>query len=233
MKTNNLILKISFLVLISTIIISCQKVVYEKFAENDSYWAKTETINSLPALCSNLDVDIAIIGGGYTGLSAAYHLAKMNPDLKIVVFEAKTLGSGASGRNGGMVLPSLLDEYSDNETFKWTYDLSVENMKFIDSLSKALNIDIDLVLDGYCETIYREDDVQEYEDYVDEANDAGIPLEFWDKQKTKEKLGTDLYFGAMFDPNGGSIHALKLVNLFKYDQKLNKCLNKDELQHPV
>jgi len=215
MKTNNLILKISFLVLISTIIISCQKVVYEKFAENDSYWAKTETINSLPALCSNLDVDIAIIGGGYTGLSAAYHLAKMNPDLKIVVFEAKTLGSGASGRNGGMVLPSLLDEYSDNETFKWTYDLSVENMKFIDSLSKALNIDIDLVLDGYCETIYREDDVQEYEDYVDEANDAGIPLEFWDKQKTKEKLGTDLYFGAMFDPNGGSVHALKLVNLFK------------------
>jgi len=150
MKKINLISKICFLVLISTIIISCQKVVYQKFASNDSYWAKTETIRSLPALSSDLDIDIAIIGGGYTGLSSAYHLAKMNPDLKIVVFEAKTLGSGASGRNGGMVLTSLLDNYTDIETFKWTYDLSVENIKFIDSLSKALNINCDLVLNGYC-----------------------------------------------------------------------------------
>lgn len=139
----------------------------------------------------------------------------MNPDLKIVVFEAKTLGSGASGRHGGMLLSSLLDEYEDEETLKWTYDLSVKNMQFIDSLSEALNIDCDLVLNGYCETIFREEDVQEYKDFVTEANQAGIPLEFWDKQKTKEKLGTDLYYGAMFDPNGGSVHAVKLIKLLK------------------
>lgn len=185
------------------------------FVDNDSFWAKSEIISVNPALDTDLKVDVAIIGGGYTGLSSAYHLAKMNPDLKIVVFEAKTNGSGASGRHGGMVLSSLLDKHSDDKSFKWTYDLSVNNMKFIDSLSKALNINCSLVLNGYCETIIREDDVTEYKEYIQKANTAGIPLEFWDKQKVKEKLGTDLYYGAMFDPNGGSVHAVKLIKLLK------------------
>jgi glycine/D-amino acid oxidase-like deaminating enzyme len=197
------------------IVINYESFDIKDFADNDSYWAKTETISVNPPLNENLKVDVAIIGGGYTGLSSAYHLAKMNPGLKIVLFEAKTLGSGASGRHGGMVLPSLLDEYTDYETFKLNYDVSVKNMQFIDSLSKALNINCDLILNGYCETIFREEEVQAYKDYVAEANEAGIPLEFWDKQKTKERLGTDLYFGAMFDPNGGSVHAIKLVKLLK------------------
>ncbi|HAN78392.1 MAG TPA: FAD-binding oxidoreductase [Bacteroidales bacterium] len=201
--------------IIAIFITSCEVVKVERFTDNDSYWAKSETIAVNQGLAANIDVDIAIIGGGYTGLSSAYHLAKNNPGLKIAVFEAKTLGSGASGRHGGMVLSSLLDEYTDKETFKWTYDLSVANMRFIDSLSKAFNIPCNLVLNGYCETIFDEDDVQDYVDYVKEANAAGIPLEFWNKTKTKEKLGTDLYFGAMYDPNGGSVHAVKLIKLLK------------------
>ena len=205
----------TLIIIAALVFVGCETLKIEKFADNDSYWAKSETISVNSALKADLKVDVAIIGGGYTGLSSAYHLAKMNPNLKIAVFEAKTLGSGASGRHGGMVLSSLLDEYSDNETFKWTYDLSVNNMKFIDSLSKALNMNCDLVLNGYCETIFREEDVAEYKDYVQQANKAGIPLEFWDKQKTKEKLGTDLYFGAMYDPNGGSVHAVKLIKLLK------------------
>ncbi len=215
MKKHFLLASMGAVVIISTFLISCEKLKIDKFANNDSFWAKSETIGVNPSLNADLKVDIAIIGGGYTGLSSAYHLAKMNPNLKIVVFEAKTIGSGASGRHGGMVLSSLLDEYSDLEIFKWTYDLSVNNMKFIDSLSKAMNMNCDLVLNGYCETIFREDDVTDYKEYVKDANQAGIPLEFWNKEKTKEKLGTDLYFGAMYDPNGGSVHAVKLVKLMK------------------
>ncbi|HRR18180.1 MAG TPA: FAD-dependent oxidoreductase [Ignavibacteriales bacterium] len=208
------IVTISLLIIISTFV-AYERVEISDFSNNNSYWVKSESLSVNPALNTNLKVDIAIIGGGYTGLSSAYHLAKMNPNLKIVVFEAKTLGSGASGRHGGMILPTLLDEYEDEKTFKLTYDLSVKNMHFIDSLSKAFNIDCNLVLNGYCETIYRKEDVQKYKDYVEEANKAGIPLEFWNKQKTQEKLGTGLYYGAIFDPNGGSVHAVKLIKLLK------------------
>ena len=47
--------------------------------------------------------DVAIIGGGFSGLWSAYHLLKLNPKLSIVIFEAKSIGYGASGRNGGWV----------------------------------------------------------------------------------------------------------------------------------
>jgi glycine/D-amino acid oxidase-like deaminating enzyme len=194
---------------------NCQKVKVDKFTDNNSYWAKTEIIGVNPAINSDLNVDFAIIGGGLTGLSAAYHLAKMFPNIKIVLFEAKTVGNGASGRNGGMLLPSLIDEYYDLETLAWNYEISIKSLNFIDSLAKALQMPCDLELNGYCEVIVYEQDTGLYKDYIKQANMAGIPLEYWDKQKTKQMLGTDYYYGAMYDPNGGSVHPMKLIHLLK------------------
>ena len=54
-----------------------------------------------PALPGSLDVDVAIVGAGYTGLWTAYYLAEADPSLRIVVLEAEVAGFGASGRNGG------------------------------------------------------------------------------------------------------------------------------------
>lgn len=54
-----------------------------------------------PALGGNLDVDVAIVGAGFTGLWTAYYLAKADPSLRIAVLEAEFAGFGASGRNGG------------------------------------------------------------------------------------------------------------------------------------
>jgi hypothetical protein len=57
------------------------------------------------ALPGPLDVDVAIVGGGFTGLWTAYYLAKADPSLRIVVLEKDIVGFGASGRNGGWVSP--------------------------------------------------------------------------------------------------------------------------------
>jgi glycine/D-amino acid oxidase-like deaminating enzyme len=54
-----------------------------------------------PALPGDLDVDVAVVGAGYTGLWTAYYLAEADPSLRIVVLEAEVAGYGASGRNGG------------------------------------------------------------------------------------------------------------------------------------
>lgn len=54
-----------------------------------------------PALTADIDVDVAIIGAGYTGLWTAYYLQKRNPNLSIAILEAEVAGFGASGRNGG------------------------------------------------------------------------------------------------------------------------------------
>ena len=54
-----------------------------------------------PSLPGPLEADVAIVGGGYTGLWTAYYLAGLRPELTIVVLEAAFAGYGASGRNGG------------------------------------------------------------------------------------------------------------------------------------
>ena len=63
-----------------------------------------------PALAGDIDVDVAIIGAGYTGLWTAYYLKTRSPDLRVAVLEAETAGFGASSRNGGWVIGGLLGE---------------------------------------------------------------------------------------------------------------------------
>lgn len=72
-----------------------------------TYWNQNSEndFKILPALEKNLSCDIAIIGGGYAGLSTALELKEKYPNLNISLFEDKTLGFGASGRNGGWLVP--------------------------------------------------------------------------------------------------------------------------------
>ncbi len=63
-----------------------------------------------PSLEHELDVNVAIIGAGYTGLWTAYYLKRQAPELNIAIIEAQTAGFGASGRNGGWLMGNLLGE---------------------------------------------------------------------------------------------------------------------------
>ena len=71
-------------------------------AHVESYWAATagDEVSGADPVRADIDADLAIIGGGYTGLSAAYHLAR-DFGIKAHVLEANRIGWGCSGRNGG------------------------------------------------------------------------------------------------------------------------------------
>jgi glycine/D-amino acid oxidase-like deaminating enzyme len=184
------------------------------FDPNTSYWS-TEQPPPAPPLKENINVDIAIVGGGYTGLSAALHLAQSDPDLEIVILEARQVGHGASGRNGGLVLsqtgPETMAIAYDNETHKWTYDLTTRSMKKIKSLADKSGINCELKLDGSCYTILNPEDLSYYEEYAAAARKMGIPLELWDRKRTVQALGTMRYCGCVFDPNSGQVHPMKWV----------------------
>ncbi|MDQ3619964.1 MAG: FAD-binding oxidoreductase, partial [Actinomycetota bacterium] len=68
-----------------------------------SFWLETcgDDLTPRPALGADEQVDVAIVGGGYTGLWTAYYLAQVDPSLRIAVLEKEIAGFGASGRNGG------------------------------------------------------------------------------------------------------------------------------------
>ncbi|HKT02876.1 MAG TPA: FAD-dependent oxidoreductase [Rugosimonospora sp.] len=68
-----------------------------------SFWMSTvdDDLAPRPAVPGDLDVDVAIVGGGYTGLWTAYYLARTDPSVRVAVLESEICGFGASGRNGG------------------------------------------------------------------------------------------------------------------------------------
>src|SRR5689334_16718429 len=70
-----------------------------------SYWHETVDLSHpRPALHGTIDADVAIIGGGYCGLSTALYLKRAQPGLRVVVLERAVCGYGASGRNGGFAM---------------------------------------------------------------------------------------------------------------------------------
>ncbi|MFN8162084.1 MAG: FAD-binding oxidoreductase [Solirubrobacterales bacterium] len=72
------------------------------------YWQDTSIHVPRPGVTGHDDFDLAIVGGGYTGLWTAYHLLESEPSMRIAVIERETIGFGASGRNGGFAM-TLLD----------------------------------------------------------------------------------------------------------------------------
>jgi len=83
-----------------------------------SFWLETagDSLVPRPSLQRSSEVDIAILGGGYSGLWTAYYLLRANPDLRIAILEKEIVGFGASGRNGGWcssrfpITPRVLQE---------------------------------------------------------------------------------------------------------------------------
>ena len=73
----------------------------------------------LPALAGDVDADVVVVGGGYTGLWTAWEIAEAEPNARVVVLEAERCGMGPSGRNGGFLsslwlyLPLLRGEYGE------------------------------------------------------------------------------------------------------------------------
>jgi gamma-glutamylputrescine oxidase len=188
------------------------------FESNPSFWARSQPSQN-PPLRAHVTVDVAVIGGGFTGLSSAYYIRTLSPHRRVIVLEAKGCGNGASGRNGAMVLTMTADRYmkfgSVPAIDKNIYDLTVMNIRRLSNLSAATGIDCELETNGALQVLNTEEDIQAAKTYVQRARLLGMPVEFWEKQQLVNAIGTDVYAGAFFDPNGGHIHPMKLVHVLK------------------
>jgi gamma-glutamylputrescine oxidase len=188
------------------------------FETNHSYWAQAASPPT-PALAQDIEVDVAILGGGLTGLSSAYFICRNRPGARVAVFEARGCGNGASGRNGAMVLTMTADRFmnfsSDPELDKRIYDLTAANLQAIEELSASTGIDCELDRNGSLQVFNANSDLEAGRTYVTRARALEMPVELWEKEQVRAAVGTDLYPGGFFDPAGGHVQPMKLVQAFK------------------
>ncbi|KZY66410.1 FAD-binding oxidoreductase, partial [Oleiphilus sp. HI0066] len=182
----------------------------------ESYYAATRhDRNDRPALKDNIDTDVCIIGGGYTGISSALHLAEAG--FKVVVLEAARLGFGASGRNGGQ----LVNSYSrDIDVIERNYGkttghsfgaMAFEGADIIRERVKKYNIDCDLKPGGIFAALNAKQMHELTEQKKLWERYGHTELELLDSNAVQKEINTDVYEGALLDHKGGHMHPLNLL----------------------
>ncbi|QEE08919.1 FAD-binding oxidoreductase [Bartonella kosoyi] len=170
---------------------------------------------SYPSFCEDRQCDVVIIGGGLTGLSAAYHLA--NAGVDVVLFEASRFGDGASGRNGGQLgtgqrqWVETLEKKYDFERSKVLFDLAEEAKRDILSLCALPDLQCDFMA-GQFSVTHKRRELFSYQRHIEAMQRYGYhALTFMDRVETSRRLGSSFYCGGIYDADTGHINPLKLI----------------------
>lgn len=186
--------------------------------DNNSMWASyTGDYQPSPPLTDDVNVDVAIIGGGYTGTSTAYYLRQHFPDLRIAIFEAKILANGASGRNGGMLLNRLHEsEYVNDHIYAKIYNATNDQIDSIIDIIEKNNLDVFYKRNGSLQVWTKPENVEWAKEEVERCQRIGIPYEFLapDELRKLINLEGELY-GAVYDPNEGMLNGAQFVRALK------------------
>jgi glycine/D-amino acid oxidase-like deaminating enzyme len=163
-----------------------------------SFWLDAARPSPRPPLEGDPRVDVAIIGGGFTGLWTAIRLAETDPGLRIAVIEAAFVGFGASGRNGGFCEASLVHGRANGERhFPDEVDLleqlGRDNLAELVAFIRERGIDCDLEATGVLTVADRPHGVTELRDRVAEANGRGEGLVFLDRDAVQAEVHSPLW----------------------------------------
>lgn len=179
-----------------------------------SLWAETAGPEQVCApLSGDTQVEVAIVGAGFTGLSAALHLAEAGHTVRVL--EAAQPGWGASGRNGGQVNPGwkLLPEEIENlhgrEQGRCINTMADAACNLVFDLIARHDMDCDAVRPGYVQGAQSRRGIDFLENWVRQWSARGAPVELLSRRETVELLGTGAYLQALLDRRGGNIQPLR------------------------
>jgi gamma-glutamylputrescine oxidase len=179
------------------------------------YEASANRSITCPALAGDITTDVVIIGGGYTGISAALELAKTG--YKVIVLEAGKIGCGASGRNGGQICTgfsaaqSKLAHQLGEADARKCFDISEEAKRLIETRIAEHKIDCDLRW-GYLHCATKPNQAASLQAWKDEYDALGYEgCALLSKTQLEERVGSHLYYGAMREPRAGHFHPLNYL----------------------
>jgi glycine/D-amino acid oxidase-like deaminating enzyme len=182
-------------------------------AEHSSWYQTTQVDNpQRPRLNFELDVDVCVIGGGLAGLTTAREVARRG--WSVAVLEAGRVGGGASGRNGGFVLPGFaenVDTMIERVGLDHTKELWALSQRGVESVREAI-ADMPGVdpVDGWLD-VAKTDNWRDIRNGVERLRWIGANVEAWPKERVREALASSHYFGGMHYPGAFHVHALNYV----------------------
>jgi glycine/D-amino acid oxidase-like deaminating enzyme len=188
----------------------------------DSLWHHTAggPFTPRPSLPGDIDVDVAIVGAGYTGLWTAFYLHELAPSMRIAIVEREIAGFGASGRNGGwcsaLFPPSSsgIARRHGREAAVATRRAMHESVVEVGRVAEAEDIEIDYARGGTVELARNEAQLVRAREEVEEEHEltGGIEeLELLSKAEAEGLVRATRLLGGTYTPHCAAIHPLKLV----------------------
>lgn len=178
------------------------------------YAASANAAPERPELIGNKEIDICVVGAGYSGLSTGLYLAEKG--YKVAIIEGARIGWGASGRNGGQIVNGLnaslqtIKKRYGHDTVTFVAGLVQEGGEIIRERIRTYNIQCDLkeknVFTGLTSA-----HMNELEERMNLWASYGIKnQEMLDKNQLRQHVNSDLYCGGLIDHSGGHMHPLNL-----------------------
>ncbi|ASF15215.1 MULTISPECIES: NAD(P)/FAD-dependent oxidoreductase [Shewanella] len=182
-----------------------------------SYYLDTaKEICAHPQLDGSITADVCIVGGGFSGINTAIELRQRG--LSVVLLEAKRIGWGASGRNGGELIrgighdPAQFINEIGQEGVSAIQQMGFEAVEIVSNRIQTHDIDCDLQM-GYCDLAVKPRHMIELQDEFDSLKSLGYQheIKLLTQSQLSEVIGSEFYQGALVDMGSGHLHPLNLA----------------------
>src|ERR1700733_3434311 len=181
-----------------------------------SLWGATASpALTLPELRESARAQVLIIGGGYTGLSAALHLCEAGVD--VVVLDAAELGECGSGLNGGQVIPGVKH---DPDTLEQMFGVTLgaqlvaavaSGPDVVFGLIEKYQIECEATRTGWIQPATSEAALAPIVARVEQWRRRGAPVELLDRRQVSRLVGSERYCGGWLDRRGGTVQPLSYL----------------------
>ncbi len=169
-----------------------------------------------PALQGELNVDVCIVGGGFSGLNTAIELAERG--FSVALLEARKIGWGASGRNGGQLIRGVghdVEQFANvigTDGVRQLKLLGIEAVEIVRQRIERHGIDCDLKW-GYCDLANKPRDLTSLAEDADELRSLGYrhALKLVPPDQMRSVVGSERYVGGLIDMGSGHLHPLNLA----------------------
>lgn len=180
------------------------------------YRATANALTERPALGSDLTADVCVIGGGFTGVNTAIELAQRG--LSVILLEARRIGWGASGRNGGQLIRGIghdvsgFAKYVGEEGVRYLERAGIDSVALVGERIREHNIDCDLRW-GFCELANTPTQFAAFKGEQEHLAAMGYAHEtrLVGPQDIQQVVGSSVYAGGLVDMGSGHLHPLNLV----------------------